>query len=192
MGVTFTLTQQEKNALGSIACLSISQKLAQAPAMNPPMAKGVLGQDLGCFVTLNKGGHLRGCIGSLVGREPLYKNVARMAVAAAFEDHRFPAVTTEEWLQKENAISMEISVLGPMTLCPSIEEIEIGRHGLLLILGQRSGVFLPKVAVEQGWDLPAYLENLCRKAQLPAGAWQHPEAKLYWYEALVFPVQRNQ
>ncbi len=191
MGVTFSLTQKEKNALGSIACLSISQHLAGSKTITPPMNKGVLAEHLGSFVTLNKGGHLRGCIGSLVGREPLYANVARMAKAAAFEDHRFPAVSTEEWLQKDMPISIEISVLGPMTLCPNVQDIEIGRHGLLLVLGNRSGVFLPKVPVEQGWDLTAYLENLCRKAQLPQGSWKHAEAQLYWYESLVFPVQRN-
>ncbi len=191
MSVTFTISEKEKNALGSIACLSIAQHFCQDPATIPCMAKGVLQQELGCFVTLNKGGGLRGCIGSLVAREPLYANVARMAKAAAFQDHRFPALTLEEWISKEIPVTMEISVLGPMSLCPDVQQVEIGRHGLLLVLGQKSGVFLPKVAVEQGWDLPAYLGNLCHKASLPQGAWQHPEAQLYWYEALVFPVRRN-
>ncbi len=191
MSVAFTISTKEKNALGSIACLAISQKLAGVEEGIPLMNKGVLAEELGCFVTLTKGGQLRGCIGSLVGREPLYINVARMAKAAAFEDHRFPQVTLEEWIRKDNPIQVEISVLGPMQPCPNVEDIEIGRHGLLLVLGQRSGVFLPKVPVEQGWDLNAYLENLCRKAQLPAGSWKHPEATLYWYEALVFPVTRT-
>ncbi len=191
MSVAFTISSKEKSALGSIACLAISQHLAGSQENIPPMAKGVLEQELGCFVTLTKGGQLRGCIGSLIGREPLFANVARMAKAAAFNDHRFPALTLEEWLQKENPVTVEISVLGPMLPCPNVQDIEIGRHGLLLVLGQRSGVFLPKVPVEQGWNLEAYLENLCRKASLPAGSWQHPEAQLYWYEALVFPVERN-
>ncbi len=191
MSVAFHISTKEKNALGSIACLAISQKLAGAEEGIPLMNKGVLAEELGCFVTLTKGGQLRGCIGSLVGREPLYVNVARMAKAAAFEDHRFPQITLEEWIRKDNPIQVEISVLGPMQPCPNIEDIEIGRHGLLLVLGQRSGVFLPKVPVEQGWNLQAYLENLCRKAQLPVGSWEHPEATLYWYEALVFAVTRT-
>ncbi len=185
-GVTFNLTQEEKNILGDIACLAIGQQLAEMPLTLPNVRHGVLTDELGCFVTLNKNGVLRGCIGSLIGKEPLYENVARMAIAAAFKDTRFPPVAPQEW----PTLEIEISVLGPMTLCPKIEDIEIGRHGLLLILGTHSGVFLPKVPVEQGWDLTAYLENLCRKAQLPSQAWQDPKAQLYWYEALVFPVQR--
>ncbi len=190
MSVKFALSLKEKNALGSLACLSIAAHLSGQSIPIPAMARGVLQQDLGCFVTLNKGGHLRGCIGTMVGQEPLYQNVVRMAKAAAFEDTRFPAVSKEEWLDRENPITVEISVLGPLTLCPDVQQVEIGRHGLLLAYGGRSGVFLPKVPVEQGWDLAAYLENLCHKAGLPVGSWQQQGAQLYWYEALVFPVSR--
>ncbi len=190
MSVKFTLSLKEKNALGSLACLAIAARFSTQAVTIPAMAKGVLQQELGCFVTLNKGGNLRGCIGSMVGREPLYQNVVRMAQAAAFQDHRFAPVTQEEWLDRENPISVEISVLGPLTLCPDVQSIEIGRHGLLLAKGQNSGVFLPKVPVEQSWDLPAYLENLCHKAGLPSGAWAQEGAEIYWYEALVFPVTR--
>ncbi len=190
MSVTFTLSEKEKNVLGSIACLAIAKKFSpQAPSM-PAMNKGILGQDLGCFVTVYKGKQLRGCIGSMVGREPLYLNVERMAQAAAFKDSRFPPLSLEEWHNKENPINLEISVLGPLSLCPHVDKVEIGRHGLLLSLGARSGVFLPKIAVEQGWSLDEYLENLCHKAHLPRGAWKHPEAQLYWYEAFVFAVHR--
>ncbi len=191
MSVTFTLSEKEQKMLGNIACLAIAKHFTPEMPPIPTMNEGILGQDLGCFVTLNKNGHLRGCIGSMVGREPLHLNVERMAKAAAFEDPRFPPLSLAEWQDQENPISMEISVLGPLSLCPQVDMVEIGRHGLLLSLGARSGVFLPKVPVEQGWDLKAYLENLCHKAQVPTGAWQHPEAKLYWYEALVFPVQRT-
>ncbi len=190
MSIKFSLSSKEKNALGSLACLAIAQSFSTENVSIPAMARGVLQQELGCFVTLTQGGRLRGCIGSMVGREPLYANVVRMAKAAAFEDPRFPALTQEEWFSKEQPVSVEISVLGPLTLCPSVESVEIGRHGLLLTLGHKSGVFLPKVPVEQGWDLAAYLENLCHKAGLPVGSWQHEKAQLYWYEAYVFSVTR--
>ncbi len=187
--VAFTLSTEEKSILGDIASLAIGQHLADIPESPPKESSfrhGVLTEHLGCFVTLTKHGRLRGCIGSLVGQEPLYQNVFRMAKAAAFQDRRFPPVVAQEWPELE----LEISVLGPMVLCPNVEAIEVGRHGLLLVQEGRSGVFLPKVPVEQGWDLLAYLENLCHKAQLPSGSWKNPQAQLYWYEAVVFSVAR--
>ena len=72
--------------------------------------------------------------------------------------------------------------------CPDPKQIEIGRHGLVLVLGRRQGVFLPQVPVEQKWDLGQYLTHLCYKAGLPDGSWKHPEAQLWWYEGLVFQV----
>ena len=123
-----------------------------------------------------------GCIGNMVGREPLWQNVWRMARAAAFEDPRFPALDAEEWPH----CHLHISVLGPLSPCPDPARIVIGRHGLLLRLGMRQGVFLPQVPVEQGWDLGQYLEHLCRKAGLPAGSWRDPQALLFWFESLVF------
>ena len=87
-------------------------------------------------------------------------------------------------------MELEISVLGPLTPCPDPQQVEVGRHGLLLTLQGRSGVFLPKVPVEQGWDLYAYLETLCRKASLPSESWKHPQAQLYWFESLVFLVDK--
>lgn len=187
MSVTFSLTPKEQQYLGEVARFGIMSGFAGSdPQDMPAPPTGVLHDPLGSFVTLTLDGHLRGCIGSMIGQEPLYLNIARMARAAAFEDPRFPPLTSEEWAR----VDMEISVLGPLTPCPDPQAVEVGRHGLLLQLGNRSGVFLPKVPVEQGWDLAAYLENLCRKAGLPGGSWQHPEAHLYWYEALVFPVAR--
>ncbi len=198
MAVTFTLTEEEKNILGTIACSTITSVVAgeQTISLPPPsLAEGSQGhvhEALGCFVTLTKGGHLRGCIGNMVGQEALYLTVARMAHAAAMQDHRFPPVTQEEWQATGNKrIDIEISVLGPLSPCPGKEHIEVGTHGLLLQLHGKSGVFLPKVPVEQGWDLDTYLTQLCRKAALPDGSWQHPQAQLFWYEALVFAVQRS-
>lgn len=191
MSVTFSLTSKEQQYLGEVARFGIMSGFAGSdPQDMPAPPTGVLHEPLGSFVTLTLGGDLRGCIGSIIGQEPLYKNIARMACAAAFEDPRFPPLTPEEWARAD----MEISVLGPLTPCPGQEApqaVEVGRHGLLLQLGNRSGVFLPKVPVEQGWDVHAYLENLCRKAGLPGGSWQHPEARLFWYEALVFSVRKE-
>lgn len=189
MSLSFALSPEEKTFLGQTAELSIASALAgkSVPAVPEPPAdlkSDTLRMPLGSFVTLHRNGALRGCIGSMIGREPLYQNVWRMARAAAFEDSRFPPLTAGEWKE----IAMEISVLGPLSPCPDPAAIEIGRHGLLLTRGPFSGVFLPQVPVEQGWNLHGYLENLCRKAHLPPRSWQDPDAALYWYEAVVFPV----
>ncbi len=187
MSIDFSLSPKDKILLGNIACLAIARELANSNEDIPEITEGILAENLGCFVTLYSDGNLRGCIGSIVGVEPLCKNVMRMAKAAAFEDHRFQKLTEEEW---EN-VQMEISVLGPITPCPDINSIELGKHGLLLAYGEHRGVFLPKVPVEQGWDLTAYLENLSRKAGLPRDAWKSEQAKIFWYEALVFDVNRK-
>jgi AmmeMemoRadiSam system protein A len=185
MSTNFTLTDQEKRALCDVAHWGIvcgfTGKRPDGPDIPVP-PEGVLRERLGSFVTLKRGGRLRGCIGTIIPQEELYRNVARMGFASAFQDHRFPPLRREELDDTE----IEVSVLGPITPCPDPERIEVGRHGLLLRLDGKSGVFLPKVPVEQGWDRPAYLENLCRKASLPGGSWQDPNAQLFWYEALVF------
>ena len=185
MSTHFSLTDQEKHALRELARWGIvcgfSGKRPDGPGIPTP-PEGILHEKLGSFVTLKRGGRLRGCIGTIIPQEELYRNVARMGFASAFQDHRFPSLQREELDDTE----IEVSVLGPITPCPDPERIEVGRHGLLLRLGGKSGVFLPKVPVEQGWDRLAYLENLCRKANLPGGSWKDTNAQLFWYEALVF------
>ena len=137
---------------------------------------------LGAFVTLHISGNLRGCIGNIIGREPLYATVWHMAQAAAFADQRFPAFSLSEWPR----VNLDISVLDELTVCPDPQAVEVGRHGLVLQYAGRSGVFLPQVPVEQGWGRLEYLDNLCLKAGLPHGTWQQPGAQLFWYEAVVF------
>ncbi len=187
MSVTFCLSTEEKSTLGKLACLAIESTLAGNKIELPSVEKGILHQHLGSFVTININGRLRGCIGTMIGQEPLYVNVVRMAHAAAFQDSRFTPLSSDEWAKAD----LSISVLGPLCPCPDVQQIKIGQHGLMLKLGNNSGVFLPKVPVEQGWDLNAYLINLCHKAGLSPDSWKKPEAKLFWYEALVFDVIKN-
>lgn len=179
-----TLTPEEQRTLGDIARHAIMRGLEQknpVEGLSEPDSL-TLNQPLGAFVTLNRRGRLRGCIGNMIGQGPLYVTVARMAYAAAFEDYRFPSLEQAEWPE----IELDISVLGPMTRCPNPEKIEIGRHGLLLVRGNQSGVFLPQVPVEQHWDRLTYLQHLCGKAGLPPDSWKASDAELYWYEAFVF------
>lgn len=193
MALSFHLDDEQKAFLSRQAHLAIDSVLtndAEAKPLWPgPECAGpgdglVLSSDLGSFVTLTLDHDLRGCIGTIVGHEPLYLNVWNMARQAAFNDPRFPPLTASEW----SGVSMEISVLDQPTLCHNWEEIVIGRDGLILSCHGRNGVFLPQVPVEQGWNREQYLDHLCLKAGVPVGSWRLPDAVLYWYQALVFPA----
>ena len=189
MSIAFSLSDAEKQFLSHQARISIEAGLAGksvADVPQPPVAQfapeSALWRTLGAFVTLNMGERLRGCIGNIVGREPLYATVWHMAQAAAFADPRFPALTLAEWPH----VALDISVLDELSPCPGPDAVEVGRHGLVLVYEGRSGVFLPQVPVEQGWDRLAFLDNLCLKAGVPPGSWKLPGAQLFWYEAVVF------
>ncbi|THB69480.1 MAG: AmmeMemoRadiSam system protein A [Desulfovibrio sp.] len=179
----FELSQEEKDYLRELVRLAILKRLNNKDAddlPDPPTDK--LKEPLGAFVTLKIAGNLRGCIGNVYGDKPLHLTVARMAQAAAFEDPRFPPLTAKEFDQT----SIDISILSPVTECPDPLKVEIGRHGLIIRKGGRSGLLLPQVPVEWGWDLTTFLEHTCAKAGLPKNSWKDPSAQLYWFEAEVF------
>jgi len=132
------------------------------------------------FVTLTKNGRLRGCIGYTEAVAPLFKVVQECAVAAATEDPRFPPVSPKEL----PFLRIEISVLTPLfPIRP--EEVEVGRHGLMVSQGRMRGLLLPQVPVEWGWDREAFLDQTCLKAGLPPSAWRHG-ATLMAFTAEVF------
>ncbi len=135
----------------------------------------------GAFVTLHSGPRLRGCIGTIVGREPIGPAVADSARAAAVEDPRFAPLSPDEL----SNISLEVSALTPLREVDGPGAIELGRHGILLAKQGRQAVFLPQVAGEQGWDLATTLAQLCRKAGLPTDAWREG-ARFHVFEAEVF------
>ncbi|MDQ7798140.1 MAG: AmmeMemoRadiSam system protein A [Candidatus Edwardsbacteria bacterium] len=176
------LTAEEKRELFRIAHQSIEAEVKgkDAPKFKPLTAR--LAELRGVFVTLKEGGNLRGCIGYIEGIRPLYQAVAEMAVAAATGDPRFPPVTTRELPELE----YEISVLTPKRQIDSPEEFMVGKHGIIVQRGGRSGVFLPQVAAEEGWTREETLSYLClHKAGLPANAWKDKETKLFVFEAEV-------
>ncbi|MDR2094733.1 MAG: AmmeMemoRadiSam system protein A [Treponema sp.] len=141
----------------------------------------------GAFVTLHIGKELRGCIGRMNASEPLQKTIRLMAIEAAFGDPRFPPLTKPEL----SRIHIEISVLSPLEECSDPRSVKVGVHGLYLNCGGRSGVLLPQVPVEQGWNLDEYLDYICVKAGLPEGSYQAPGAKLYTFTAIVFGEERR-
>jgi len=137
---------------------------------------------LGAFVTLHKNTKLRGCIGRMASDLPIAQTVEEMARAAAFEDPRFDALTEAEL----DSINIEISLLGPMQRITNPEALIVGRHGVYISYWGRSGVLLPQVAVEYGWDRYSFLEQVCYKAGLAPDTWKDRNAELYIFEGLVF------
>ncbi len=153
------------------------------PAVDPAKLPAPLREDGACFVTLKNHGDLRGCIGNMEARGPLYESVISNAVHAC-QDPRFVAhpVTAAELKR----IDIEISRLTPMKRVKDFNELIVGRHGLLIELGVNRGVLLPQVAYEEGWTREEFLSRVCWKAGLPLDAWKKPEAVLYSFEAEVF------
>ena len=156
--------------------------------------EGILQERMGAFVTysLNRngrgGGHkeLRGCIGIMQAEYPLWVTVASMAYSAALEDTRFLPISEEELVQ----IDFDITVLGPFSVCCDKEKIVLGKHGVMLEAHGRTAVFLPQVAIEQGWNLHETFEHLCQKVGLPIDTWQEKETVFYWYEGLMLHGNR--
>jgi AmmeMemoRadiSam system protein B/AmmeMemoRadiSam system protein A len=133
-------------------------------------------QPLGAYVTYEKQGELRGCVGRIEADRPAFLNVQYAAVAAALADSRFPAIAPEEL----DELDIEVTLLEPLRQVESPDEIQIGRDGVIMRVGADKGaLYLPQVPPEQGWDLQATLLNLCRKAGLPDDAWQRDDARFY-------------
>ncbi len=181
----FDLTSKDKQKLLSIARETVNQYVKNKKIPEFTVESEVLHKECGAFVTLKKHGDLRGCIGLIVAEKPLYLVVRDMAVAAATQDPRFPALAPSEI----DDIEIEISVLTPMQKVSSADEIEVGRDGLMIRRGYMSGLLLPQVPVEQGWDKKTFLEHTCYKAGLPPDAWKSSE--LWKFQAIVFSEKEH-
>jgi AmmeMemoRadiSam system protein A len=194
----FIITAEEKSALLADARETITARLENR---RPVYSRGrelavesggsALAQPCGAFVTIHKtakgtaggsGKQLRGCIGRMIGAESLEKTVRTMALEAAFGDPRFPPLSAAELPYCD----IEISALSPMEKCPDPRQVKVGVHGLYLIYRGRSGVLLPQVPVEQGWNLDEYLDYICVKAGVPPKSYNAPDAELRTFTAVVF------
>jgi AmmeMemoRadiSam system protein A len=172
-------TVEEKRELLRIARDAIGCSLEEKEFQRPSAVHGRLAQPSGAFVTIRMDHDLRGCIGYIESAEPLADVVADVAVKAAFEDPRFPPLTSPEFKH----VTLEVSVLTPLRPISDISEITVGEHGLLLELGHRRGLLLPQVAVEYGWNREEFLENVSRKAGLARDAWRDPKSTIYIFSA---------
>lgn len=182
-GVTFSLTPDEKHTLLRIARTAIDNRLmgVHHPLYRPEELTDTLRMKCGAFVTLTLHGKLRGCIGFLSAKEPLYLTIEDMAREAAFSDPRFYPLSQEEWPD----VHIEISVLSPLRRIHSIDEFQLGRDGIYMTKQGHAGTFLPQVAAETGWNREDFLGHCARdKAGLGWDGWK--EAELYTYQATVF------
>ena len=176
-------TDEERARLISLAREAVEEVvLGKVPSLQSKNIPAFLTEKGAAFVTLKIEGGLRGCIGQIFADKSLLNAVQFAAASAAINDDRFKPVTKEE-LEK---LEYEISLLSPLYPVYDINEIEIGKTGLLLVNGNRSGLFLPQVPAEQGWDRQQFLENLGLKAELKKDAWKQKKTLLFAFTAEVF------
>lgn len=182
---TNKLSEEDKKQLLALARKSLvyflkNQRIPEASELNVPVSDAMKCQRA-AFVTLEDNSQLRGCIGDIVPRQPLYKSVISNAINAGVRDWRFPPVTEAEC----SSIKIEISALTPPVPIDSPDKIRIGTDGVILGKNGRSAVFLPQVAPEQGWDVSQMLTQLSLKAGLPGDAWRQG-ANFLIFQADVF------
>jgi uncharacterized protein (TIGR00296 family) len=163
----------------------------------PEYIKDKFKDKYGAFVTLNRhnvsGNPLRGCIGYIEPKFSLYDVVHRVSIQSAIEDPRFPSVTIEEM----DKIVIELSILTPPELLDVkdpkeyLDNIVIGRDGLIAERGWQRGLLLPQVPVDhdRNWDIETFLSHTCQKAMLPADAWKNLDTKIYSFQAILFEEQ---
>jgi MEMO1 family protein len=183
--VSGNLNENQKSILLSIAKDTISEYARRKKLPDFKVNDPALNASRGAFVSIYKNGDLRGCIGRLIPNgQPLWELVRDMSLAAATDDPRFPAIAAEEL----SLLKIEISVLSVPERIMDWRSIRLGKHGVIVRKGFQSGVFLPQVATETGWDLEEFLSQLCcQKAGLPPDAYKNDrEVTIQAFTAEVF------
>ena len=175
------LTKKEQKDLLRIARDTITSYVTSGSIPAVETTSRGLNLESGCFVTIKQHGHLRGCICNFVSDKPLVSLVQEMAVSAATHDPRFYPMKPQDL----HDFQLEISVLSPLELISTVDEIQVGTHGIYLVKNGSRGVLLPQVATEYGWDRDTFLKHTCLKAGLPENAWQK-DCEIYIFSALVF------
>jgi len=184
VGVALEAAQEKELmqiARGSIEAVVLGKRVPEFHPKDP-----MLRRKCGAFVTINKDGALRGCIGYILPTMPLHVAVSQAAISAATRDVRFPPLSQRELEE----IELEISVLTPPRLIEDTTDIEVGTDGLIIRKGNRSGLLLPQVASSRNWNRVRFLQETCRKAGLPGDAWK-TGAQVYAFSARVFGEHRK-
>jgi len=181
-GVAMELSNEEKKILLIAARQSILQEFSECDVTKVDYkAYPKLKMELGAFVTLHIKNELRGCIGYIIAQKPLFETIVEAAKHSAFGDPRFPELSRDEL----DDVEIEISVLSQFEPIKSYDEIEVGKHGLLLEEGGRA-VLLPQVATEQNYNRGEFLTALCHKAGLYGNYWKERMLNIKVFTALVF------
>jgi AmmeMemoRadiSam system protein A len=175
------LTDRDRQELLRISRATLREHLTTGYLPPGSPHRSTLLQPAGAFVTVFVGGELRGCMGRVEADQPLYLVIEELTVAASTRDSRFEPVRVEE--MKDTRLS--VSVLSRVQPARA-EEIEIGKHGLVITRGPRRGLLLPQVAVEHAFTVEQFLDETCKKAGLPSGAWKEPGTTLESFTADVF------
>jgi AmmeMemoRadiSam system protein B/AmmeMemoRadiSam system protein A len=177
----FTLSPEEKKGLLELARQAVEKFVRERKVVDFETTDPNFLAERGAFVTLTRGGRLRGCIGFIEPVYPLHLTVLRAAIYAATEDTRFNPVTADELKD----LSYEISVLTPTRKIDNPRLVQVGKHGLVIAKGNQRGLLLPQVAVENNWSREEFLAQCCLKAGLEADAWKKG-AEISVFEAIVF------
>jgi MEMO1 family protein len=180
------ISAEDKKTLLAIARQTVVSYVRDGKAPDFDIDSAALKQDGAAFVTLHKQGQLRGCIGQIIARMPLWKCVREMAVAAATQDPRFSKVRPDEIPQ----LHIEVSVLTPPMVCEDPQNVVVGKHGLIMSRGYSRGLLLPQVPTEWGWDRETFLTQTCRKAGMDGDCWKDPKTKIETFEAIVFSEKK--
>ena len=182
------LSDADGNKLVKMARKTVTELLKNNSRVNDSEFDSIFGFNSGVFVTINKQNSLRGCIGFPLPVKKLSEGLIDAAIAAATEDYRFPPLSTEE-LDK---IVFEVTVLTP-PIEISVEDsreylsvIKIGRDGLIVESAYASGLLLPQVPVEYGWNVEEFLNHTCEKAGLSKDAWKERTTKISRFEGVIF------
>ncbi|MFC1553584.1 AmmeMemoRadiSam system protein A [candidate division KSB1 bacterium] len=176
------LSEDDKKTLLNIARDAVKVHLSGNGSRKKYNLSDALKSKCGAFVTLKNKGELRGCIGMLQSEKELHGTVADMAVSAATNDTRFSSVEISEL----SDLDIEISVLSPFKIIKNTDEIEVGKHGILIQKLPFQGLLLPQVATENKWDRNTFLEYTCMKAGLSTNAWKEKDTVIQIFSADVF------
>ncbi|MBN1114404.1 MAG: AmmeMemoRadiSam system protein A [Oligoflexia bacterium] len=177
------LSKEQKDKLLKLARTTVEKYIIEGIIPKFDDKDPLFAEKRGAFVTIHNKGSLRGCIGMIEGAQPLSDTIIEMAIEASTKDPRFMPVAPEEIKD----LDIEISVLTPKRKVKSTDEIELGKHGVIVKKGSAGGVYLPQVATETGWTKEQFMESLCSgKAGLPPDAYKDPKTEIYVFEAEVF------
>jgi AmmeMemoRadiSam system protein A len=175
------LQKEQKKILLDLARKALEHYFKTGKTLKANIEDRTLREKRGAFVTLKTNQKLRGCIGYPLPYKALYETIIDAAVQAATQDYRFPSLTEEELLDTK----IEISILSLPENVKDINELKIGKHGIIISKGYHKGLLLPQVPVEWNWDLETYLRHGCLKAGLDEDEWEKG-AQIQKFTAAVF------